>query len=102
MFTPGKWKTANEQKWDGYLGIRANSGELVAMASTSNTGLAVAEDNARLIAAAPDLFDSCRILTDLLAYWLPRIKEQVKEDVLYKAELNKARKVIARVKNGDR
>ena len=57
--------------------------------------------NARLIAAAPELLDSCKILTGLLSYWMPRLKEIFKEDILYQAQLSKARRIIAKATQTD-
>lgn len=58
------------------------------------------EANAHLLAAAPELYESCRILTELLSYWLPRIKERCGgEDVTYRAELKKARAALTKAKH---
>lgn len=46
--------------------------------------------------SASDLYEALRITTEILSYWMPRIKEQIGEDILYQAELRKAHKALAK------
>ena len=41
------------------------------------------------------LYEALKITTELLSYWMPRIKKLVGNDILYQAELRKARKALA-------
>lgn len=52
-----EWKVVNEQSWGGYLGIRSKDG-IIGFSSTRFVGLIRAEENAKLMAAGPALYNA--------------------------------------------
>ena len=73
-YTPGQWETRRNLAWSKDIDVcQINKFQTLAFVSSLN------EDDARLIAAAPELLEACRMVTmlDKIGGMLPGVREMI-------------------------
>ena len=98
MHTKGKWTVTRHEEWSEWFGNITGHPDpndprvirtILCLTKYCDTD-EEQEANARLIAAAPDLLTSCKVMYEILATWDG-----------YNAETKRAREAIAKAEGGE-